>query len=154
MKTAIGAAVALYLIFAPAAHAESIGQTLDEFGFLGSWAQDCERPADRENVWREVTATDDGARFTESLGTGFVPSSYRVLAAKRVGADGIVLSIELNGHIQQELTMVRRGNRIRTMVNQPFGSDAPVVRDGVVTANGLSTPWLTRCEASRLRAAL
>jgi hypothetical protein len=50
--------------------------------------------------------------------------------------------------------MVRRGDRIRTMVNQPAGSSDPVVRDGVVTANGLATPWLTRCELSRQRALL
>jgi hypothetical protein len=154
MKTAIGAAVALYLLSVPVAHAGSIRETLDEFGFMGSWAQDCDRPADRENVWREVTPTDDGARFTESLGAGFVPSSYRVLAAKRSASDTIVLSIELNGHIQQDLTMVRRGDRIRTMVNQPLGAGAPVVSDGVVTANGLATPWLTRCELSRQRALL
>jgi hypothetical protein len=154
MKKILGATVALYLLFAPAAHAGSLRQTLEEFGFMGSWAQDCERPADRENVWREVTLTEDGARFTESLGAGFVPSSYRVLSATRSAPDSIVLSIELNGHIRQDLTMVRRGDRIRTMVNQPLGSSAPVVQDGIVTANGLATPWLTRCEAARLRASL
>jgi hypothetical protein len=152
MKNAIGAAVALCLLSAPAAHAGSIRQALEDFGFMGSWAQDCERPADRENVWREVTPTDDGARFTESLGAGFVPSSYRVLAAKRVASDSIVLSIELNGHIQQDLTMVRHGDRMRTMVNRPLGSSDPVVKDGIVVGNGMATPWLSHCDASRLRA--
>lgn len=154
MKMLLGAALALSVVLAPVAHAGSLRQTLQDFGFVGSWAKDCGRPADRENVWREITLTEDGARFTESLGAGFVPSSYRVLAAARRGPDTIVLSIELNGKIEQDLTMVRHGDRIRTMVNQPAGSSDPVVQDGVVTANGLSTPWLTRCELSRLRASL
>lgn len=158
MKKAIGAALAVGLLAVSAAptgaQAGSLRETLDEFGFMGSWAQDCQRPPDRENVWREVAAAGEDVVFTESLGERFVPSSYRVLKVRRPAKDTVVLTITLNNTSRQDLTMVLRGDRIRTMVNQPHGSATPVVKDGVVVGNGMSTPWLMRCEKGRLRARL
>lgn len=150
-------ALTLCLLVIPAlfptdAEAGSIGRTLTEFGFMGSWAQDCGRPADRDNIWRQASPIDDGgAIFTESLGEGFQPSIYRILAVRRTLSDTVVLTIELNSKIRQDLTMVLRGNRIRTMTNHPAGLAKPVVKDGVVIANGAATPWLTRCEARQLQ---
>ena len=159
MQNLFGTALMLCLLLLtpalaePTAPAGSVGQTLTEFGFMGSWAQDCDRPPAIDNVWREASPTGDGGvLFTESLGENFKPSAYRVLTAHRKSSDTVVLSIELNGTIHQDLTMVLRDERIRTMVNRPKDSKEAMVENGVIRANGLATPWLKHCEKQRLRA--
>lgn len=148
MRKAIGAALAIGLLAATtvsSGHAETPRATLERFGFLGTWAQDCARPAATDNVWRQTAIGRGSVVFTESLGGDFVPSSYRVLDARLTAADTVVLSIKLNNRFRQELTMVLRGERIRTMTNRPRGAKTPIVDNGIVVGTAMTTPWLTRC---------
>jgi hypothetical protein len=125
---------------------QSIPDTLEAFGFFGRWAPDCSRPAALDNSRRVVMRTlGGGVSFTDSLGEKFVANTYVVLKATVTAPDTIVLQIELNDKIQQDLTMVSRNGKIRTMINKPLASDKPVVEGGVVLANGQKTPWLSRC---------
>ena len=148
MRKTTGAALAIGLLAVTAAspgHADTSRATLERFGFLGNWAQDCTQPAARDNVWRQTAIDGGDVVFTESLGGDFVPSSYRVLSARVKAADTIVLSIKLNNRDRQELTMVLRDNRIRTMTNRPRGARTPIVDDGIIVGTSMATPWLTRC---------
>lgn len=131
---------------ATSAPAETIRQTLDYFGFFGTWAMDCERaPALDNNVRNAFVSSTGDAIFTESLDPNSEPNIYVVLSARR-GDDGtLVLRIKLNGKTDQELTMRREGERIRTFSNIDPRSGAAVVRNGLIRAVGRPTPWLTRC---------
>lgn len=134
------------LVRADSSAAPSIRDALEAFGFFGRWAPDCSRPAALDNSRREVMRTlGGGVTFTDSLGEEFVANTYVVLKVTVKAPDTVVMQIELNDTIRQDLTMVKRNGKIRTMVNQPLTSDKPVVENGIVLANGLKTPWLSRC---------
>lgn len=122
---------------------------LDKFGFFGRWAIDCARPPSLENIWRQAARPVHGpVRFIESLGEKYLPNDYVVTSATSNGPDSVTIVIRLNDEFDQSLTIVRKDSRVRTMVNRPAGSAAPVVKDGVIVANGRPTPWLTQCDAS------
>jgi hypothetical protein len=109
---------------------------------------DCDQPASQTNTVRTAQLSSTGdPNFTESLGGRGEPNSYVILRAKRTSADTIVLRTKLNGEITQELTMHRRGDRIRTLTNRDIASGDYLVRKGVVVSTKNETPWLTRCAA-------
>jgi len=128
------------------ANAESPRDALDNFGFFGRWAVDCEHPASPTNNVRtaRVSPTGDPV-FDESLGGDGEPNLYVVLRTKRIDDDTMVLRTKLNGDIEQDLIMRRDGDRIRTMSNRDVQTRKYVVRDGVVASTKQPTPWLTRC---------
>jgi hypothetical protein len=131
----------------PAA-AATIRETLDQFGFFGRWAVDCDQAASLDNNVRSayVAATGD-AIFTERLSPNSEPNVYVILSARRVGDDTIVLRIKLNGMSDQDLTMRKSGGRIRTFTNRDPHSGTLLVKNGIVGSIGRETPWLTRCAA-------
>ena len=90
-------------------------------------------------------AADAPVTFTESFGDDYQPNHYVVLGAKDSGTGGVTLRIQLNGSTLQDLTMVRDGNRVRTMTNRRVSDGKLVVRNGAVWGSGSKTPWLTRC---------
>jgi hypothetical protein len=136
----------LFLSGAPA-RAETLIQTLEGFGFFGRWAMDCSQVPSPSNTVRtaRVSPTGDPV-FSESLGGKGEPNSYVVLRAKRTGDNTVTLRIKLNGEYQQDLTMHRQDDRLRTLSNREVDTHVYVVRKGVITATGQATPWLTRCE--------
>ena len=83
--------------------------------------------------------------FTETLGNDSQPNIYSILSAKRLNADTVVIRTKLNNDIEQDLTIRREQNRVRTMQNREVESGDFVVKDGVVDSNKSETPWLTRC---------
>ena len=133
------------LIVTPA-RAESARETLDQFGFFGTWAVHCDEPASPDNVMRHALAsTKTRLSFTETLGKDSQPNIYSILSAKRLDADTVVIRTKLNKDIEQDLTIRREQNRVRTMQNREVGTRDFVVKDGIVDANKSETPWLTRC---------
>lgn len=147
MRLKLLAATAAVIFFsAPAANADSLNETLEAFGFFGRWAMNCEGPASPTNNVRTARLSPGGDPvFNESLGGSGEPNSYVILRAKRAGADTIVLRTKLNGEIIQELTMHRRGDRLRTITNRDIASGEYLVRKGVVVSTKQETPWLVRC---------
>jgi hypothetical protein len=139
--------LALFFSGSAPANAETLVQTLEHFGFFGRWAIDCGEPPSPDNTVRttRILPTGDPA-FSESLGGEGEPNSYVILGAKPVSADTITLRIKLNGEYQQDLTMHRQDDRLRTLSNREVDTRAYVVRKGVIAATGQATPWLTRCE--------
>ncbi len=140
--------LASLLLLAPA-QAQSTRRVLENFTFFGKWSPHCDQPAGPANSLRNVYVARGGeVQFTESLGAGYKDNLYRVLDAKRIAPDKVVLRIELNGTITQDLTMVKEGGRIRTVANQRTDGQF-VVKDGIVLANGNATPWVSRCAKAR-----
>lgn len=147
MRLKFLAAIAAVIFFSsPAASAESLSETLDNFGFFGRWAVDCGQPASPDNNVRTARLSPTGdPLFSESLGGNGEPNSYVILRAKRTGTDTIVLRTKLNGQVTQELTMRRHGDRLRTITNRDMATGEHLVRKGIVVTTGRETPWLMRC---------
>jgi len=128
------------------AQAETARETLDQFGFFGTWAVRCGQPPAPDNVTRRaLPAAKKGVSFTETLGQDSQPNTYSILSAKRAGGDSIVIRTKLNGEIEQDLTIRKEDNRVRTMQNREVDTGDFVVKDGIVDSNQSETPWLTRC---------
>jgi hypothetical protein len=142
------AAIAAVLFFSgAAARAETLTQTLEAFGFFGRWAMDCSQAPSPENTVRTARVSPTGDPiFSESLGGQGEPNTYVILRAKRTSADTITLRIKLNGEYQQDLTMHRQGDQLRTLSNREVDTRVYVVRKGIIAATKQATPWLTRCE--------
>jgi hypothetical protein len=130
-----------------AARAESARETLDQFGFFGTWAVRCDEPSSPDNVTRYALTSTKGVSFTETLGKDSQSNIYSVLSAKRVGGDSILIRTRLNSDIEQDLTIRRDQNRVRTMQNREVATGDFVVKDGIVDSNKSETPWLTRCSS-------
>jgi len=128
------------------AGAATISDTLEAFGFFGTWATNCHQPPSRSNNQRSafISATGD-AMFNESLGPDSEPNVYVILKAVR-GDDGkIIMRTKLNGETEQELIMRIDGDRLRTLSNRDIASRKYIVRHGRVVSNHHDTPWLTHC---------
>jgi len=132
-------------VLATAAAAEPTRGVLEQFGFFGTWAVHCDEPASPDNVTRLALTTTKGVTFTETLGKDSQPNIYAVMSAKRLNPDTVVIRTKLNGDIEQDLTIRRDQNRVRTMQNREVGTGDLVVKDGIVGSNKSETPWLTRC---------
>jgi hypothetical protein len=144
----LAAAMAVIFFSSHAATAESLRDTLDHFGFFGRWALNCAEPASPDNNVRNARMSPAGDPiFSESLGVDGEPNIYLILRAKRTGPDTIVIRTKLNSDVEQELTMRRDGNRLRTVTNRDRADGHYIVRHGIVTSNKKQTPWLTRCDA-------
>ena len=134
------------------ASAETIRETLESFGFFGTWATRCDEPASPGNNVRIAAVSVAGDPvFTESLGENSEENVYVILGAQRLGDDAIALRIKLNGTNEQELVMRRAWGRIRTFSNRDGRGGRAIVANGIVKSSGRATPWLTRCGDSSER---
>jgi hypothetical protein len=130
--------------------AATLKDTLSAFGFLGTWAVDCSQPASPTNNYRSAYVSQTGDPvFSESLGSNSEPNVYVILRARQEHKDFIVLRVKINGEFEQELTIRKEGDRLRTITNRDLDSRRKkyVVRNGEVLSTGGNTPWLTRCDA-------
>jgi hypothetical protein len=145
LKVLAAAALGCLIGGAPA-DAATVRQTLDAFGFFGTWARDCDKPASLTNNQRVVTMSPRGRpMFIESLGPDSEPNVYVILRARRPARDTIVLRVKLNGGDEQDLIMRHDHDRIRTIDNREVATGTYIVRKGVVASTKDETPWLTRC---------
>ena len=145
MRYGIGAAFFVFgLLFVYAATAAPVAETIEQFGFSGTWASDCDKPPAPDNIRRTVSTSARGdVEFVERFGDTYDPNVYEMSAARLSGKNTLILTVQL-GDTQQELTIRKSGDRLRTMRNR--ASDGTIrVKDGIVVATGKSTLWLTRC---------
>jgi hypothetical protein len=135
------------LLSGKVAQAQTIPETLRDFGFLGTWAIHCEEPASPSNNTRFALISSTGdVVFRETLGPHSEPNVYVVLRAVRESDDTLALLTKVNGEFEQELTVVRKGGRLRTFRNVDVATGRVVVRQGTVVSTGQRTPWLSHCD--------
>ena len=144
-KVPVGVAVASAFTIV-AARGETLRETLDQFGFFGTWAIALRRAGvARAMSYAPLSslelATPSSAKRSAPNSE---PNIYVILRAKRTAR------AHHDPHQAQRRdrtgTHVRHEqDRVRTVDNREVASGQYVVRDGVVTSNQSETPWLTRC---------
>ncbi len=129
----------------PARAASPQADALEAAGFFGTWSLRCDRAPGPTNIMRQAYISAAGeAGFSENLGPDVAENIYRILDVAVTGST-VVLDVELNGTVQQRLTMRIEGKRIRTIENE-LADGRLLVKDGMITTVSIPTPWLNRCD--------
>ena len=85
--------LALVLAMPAAANAETVSQTLRKFGLLGTWADDCSRPAANDNFHTVYAALPNGhVQRTYYNAPGKIYNQYVLQRVNRVSADQLFYS--------------------------------------------------------------
>ena len=132
-----------------AANGAAVEQLFHAFDLFGSWAADCKQPATPANPHVSITMPSPGLVLEDhNLGPDFAMNRYSVLAAERLSAERISVSVIFQPGTEMEerqklAFLVRNGTR-RTMFNQLEGG-AVRVKDGIALALHSKTPLLRKC---------
>jgi hypothetical protein len=135
---------------AAAGAALSTEELFNSFGLFGSWAIDCKREAAPDNPHVSVTMPGPGLILEDhDLGGDNAINRYSVLSAEKLSDTRIAVQVIFQPgketEEQQRLVLTVHDGTRRTLFTQPQGGMVRV-KDGVVTAYGLQTPLLKKCE--------
>jgi hypothetical protein len=134
----------LGLIWSAPAAAQSAKSVLEEAGFVGTWAPQCEDEPALGNGHQVFEIQSSGfAQVRVRFGKGYENLIYVIREIRRLPGDQIWIRTRFKSE-ERELIMLREGNRLRTMSNRRADGTF-VVKDGILVTNGGETPWITRC---------
>jgi hypothetical protein len=137
--------LAASVTLADGAAAQSVADTLQRWGLIGTWALDCSKPASSSNGYLSYVAS--GAKVVHQRNFGDRSDKNDVQQA-RTGVGGTLdLVVHFPGLNQtRKYTMLMGSDRrIRAMNNSRIDGTDPSIRDGKFIHNGALTPWQTRC---------
>ena len=140
--------LALVLAMPAAANAETVSQTLRQFGLLGTWADDCSRPAANDNFHTVYAALPNGTvQRTYYNAPGKIYNQYVLQRVNRISSDQIIYQQKGSaGRIDVVLKKV--GNRYHVLSSQNENGKV-YVKEGMFTENtsspGKESPWQTKC---------
>lgn len=144
MNRKIALCVALCLVWPGLAAAQSAKSVLEEAGFVGTWAIQCGSGPELENGHQVFEIQSSGSAQVRILfGKGYENLVYVIREIRRLPGGQIWMRTSFKSE-DRELTMLREGNRLRTMSNRRTDGTF-VVKDGILVASGSETPWITRC---------
>jgi hypothetical protein len=147
-------AAALAVATVEAANAQSVANTVAEFGLIGNWATDCAQPASTRN-YHAIYAIKPSGEVSRTYydAPGHVLNNYKITSAKRQARD--MLSYEqvwdfagspaniAGDRVQVLLNMVE--NKYQIVSSQ--GSDGSFfVKDRKFPNSGDESPWQFRCQ--------
>jgi hypothetical protein len=116
-----------------------------DFGMIGVWAAECDKPAsDTNNVATYAIASDGNVTLEYELSSG-KHNRYLMRQAKRLDDDRIELWEEFLGtdpHPKYDIIIVKNNDRIRTWSATADGK--VTVQEGTVLGVR-DTKWLQRC---------
>jgi hypothetical protein len=146
-------AAALALAGVEAANAQSVANTIAEFGLIGTWATDCAQPASSSNYLTIYAIKSSGeVSRTYYDQPGHVFNNYKITSAKRQASD--MLSYEQVWDFKGSPANVA-GDRVRVLLNMADnkfqivssqGSDGSYfVKDRKFPSSGSESPWQSRC---------
>jgi len=132
--------LAAMLLQAPIAAAQSVGGVLTDFGLLGNWSVDCNRPPSRDNSWSIWVLYADG-RVVRRLdwGDGDSRNDYVVTSARRVAPDR--LQYNMGGY---DIVMEKRDGKIHT-VSSKDSTGKVLIANGIIVDSGQPAVWQSRC---------
>ena len=138
-----------FLLLATCANAQSVTDTLRDFGLLGTWAVECNQLPSPGNEHAIFALTSIGTvQLRNDFGIEYDEMIYRIVAANQVGADKLALRQVLvsDSRIVLDNVMLKNDERVRMWSSR--GADGTtLVWDGVVPmTNGHETRWTARCQ--------
>lgn len=144
---------ALAMTTVEAAHAQSVANTVAEFGLIGTWATDCRQPASANNYLTVYAIKSSGeVSRTYYDQPGHVYNNYKITSAKRQAPD--MLWYEQVWDFQGSPANLA-GNRVQVLLNMADnkfqivssqGSDGSFfVKDRKFPGSGNESPWQSRC---------
>lgn len=148
-------AAALTMASIEAAQAQSVADTIAEFGLIGTWATDCRQPASSSNFLTvyEIKHSGEVSR-TYYDQPGHVYNNYKITGAKRQAPD--MLSYEQVWDFEGSPANIA-GDRVQVLINMADdkfqivsskGSDGSFfVKDRKYPGSGDESPWQLRCPA-------
>jgi len=136
------------------ANAQSVANTVAEFGLIGTWATDCAQPASTSNYITIYAIKPSGeVSRTYYDAPGHVLSIYKITGAKRQARD--LMSYEQVWDFAGSPANIA-GNRMQVLLNlvddkyqivSSQGSDGSFfVKDRKFPGSGDETPWQFRCQ--------
>jgi len=142
---------AIVLAGSRAANAETVGQVLKNFGLLGTWANDCSKPASSNNYHTIYEATSNGdvrRTYYNEPNKNKIYSQFVIKRVSRVAADQILYEQEGQDDLQY-VVLKKIANRYRIFSNHSragkvFVQEGKYVKDSPAT-HGNETPWQTKC---------
>lgn len=141
------AAAVLWVAFTPAAGAESLAATVEQWGLLGSWAVDCAGRPDREKGALLTYEIRKDERVMYRRNFGEAKDENEVVSAM-VSADGL-LNVMVHFPLLQQtrefgLLLSKQGS-LRAIYNRSERGEY-TIRDGKYVATGAPTPAQQRCD--------
>jgi hypothetical protein len=146
-------AAALAVAAVKTANAQSVANTIAEFGLIGTWATDCAQPASTGNFLTIYAIKPSGeVSRTYYDQPGHVYNTYKITNAKRQAPD--MLSYEQVWDFEGSPANIA-GDRVRVLLNMADnkfqivssqGSDGSFfVKDRKYSGAGDESPWQSRC---------
>lgn len=134
------------LVWSGFADAQSVQRVLEEFNYIGRWAQDCSKPLSERNSFMNVVVTPSGVvehRY-EWLGGSEVNT---IIDARRTGPNEVTLRYRIRD-TERTQVIVRKGNLLQTMqLIRPDGSY--ITKDGIILHAKVPTGIIERCGDNR-----
>ena len=146
-------AAALAMATVETANAQSVANTVAEFGLIGTWATDCTQPPSTRN-YLTIYAIKPSGEISRTYydAPGHVLNIYKITSAKRQAPD--MLSYEQVWNFEGSPANIA-GNRMQVLLNMvgnkyqivsSQGSDGSFfVKDRKFPGSGDASPWQFRC---------
>jgi hypothetical protein len=131
---------------ATGAAAQTVADTLQRWGLIGTWSLDCSKPASSGNGYLSYVARA-GGKVAHERNFGDRSDSNDVQRAS-TGVGGMLdLVVHFPGLNQTRKYTMLMGpdRRIRAMNNSRIDGTDQSITDGKFIHNGALTPWQTRC---------
>jgi hypothetical protein len=136
------------------ANAQSVADTVAEFGLIGTWATDCAQPASSSNFLTVYAIKPSGeVSRTHYDKPDHVHDNYKITSAKRQAPD--MLLYEQVWDLESSPADVA-GNRMQVLLNMvddkyqivsSQGSDGSFfVKDRKFPNSGDASPWQSKCQ--------
>ena len=144
---------ALAMATAETANAQSVANTIAEFGLIGTWATDCTQPASSSNFLTVYAIKPSGeVSRTYYDQPGHIYNNYKITDAKRQAPD--MLSYEQVWDFEGSPANIA-GDRVQVLLNMADGkfqivssqgSDGSFfVKDRKFPGSGDESPWQFQC---------
>ena len=154
MRWKVCLAAALAMASVEAANAQSVADTVAEFGLIGTWATDCTQPASSNNYLTVYAVKSSGeVSRTNYDKPDHIFNNYKITSAKRQAPD--MLSYEQVWDFKGSPANVA-GDRVQVLVNMvdnkfqivsSQGSDGSFfVKDRKFPGSGDESPWQSKCQ--------
>jgi hypothetical protein len=131
------------------ASAETVRDVLRDFGLLGTWATDCDKPSGADNFYTVYAGRTDGnvRRTYYNTPDRVKPyNEYTVTRAIKLPADMISYKQEgVVDHDVIDVVLLKDGNKYKIWSSVKADNTA-LVKDGKFPGSGDDSPWQAKCK--------